>query len=345
MVIGHSPGFPSYGLEYEDVGDRFVFQRSTSERVLTLDLTNGDLLMGEDTGTLRFPAASAPTTPMIEMFASGTANSDRMVLAHSPLVPEWGLEYADAGDVFQFQRSALDPVVTIDMHAVPTRVLAVDSGDLQQNGNVLHLRADRCNDSATVQLIEAVTSRPLIGCILDDVEFRVDEDGSVYADGGFNGAADFAEMIHASGGAETLEPGDVLVIDPLSSRSVARSGTAYSTLVAGVYSTRPGFVGSEREWDELPADISPEGARERVTLRPADMTARYDEVPLAVVGIVPAKVSTENGAIRPGDLLVTASLPGHAMRAEDPPNGTIVGKALEPLASGSGKIRILVTLQ
>ena len=71
------------------------------------------------------------------------------------------------------------------------------------------------------------------------------------------------------------------------------------------------------------------------------------EIPLAVVGIVPCKVTSENGAIGPGDLLVTSSLPGHAMKGTDRARmlGAIVGKALEPLDSGTGVILVLVTLQ
>lgn len=41
------------------------------------------------------------------------------------------------------------------------------------------------------------------------------------------------------------------------------------------------------------------------------------EVPLAVVGIVPCKVTTENGPILVGDLLVTSSTPGYAMKCTD----------------------------
>jgi hypothetical protein len=65
-----------------------------------------------------------------------------------------------------------------------------------------------------------------------------------------------------------------------------------------------------------------------------------------VLGIVPCKSTTENGPIRRGDLLVTAATPGHAMRADEPPPGTILGKALEPLdaAHRSGVILVLVTL-
>jgi hypothetical protein len=48
-----------------------------------------------------------------------------------------------------------------------------------------------------------------------------------------------------------------------------------------------------------------------------------------------------------GDLLVTSSRPGYAMKGTDRSRlvGAIVGKALEPLSSGSGIIRVLVTLQ
>ncbi len=76
-----------------------------------------------------------------------------------------------------------------------------------------------------------------------------------------------------------------------------------------------------------------------------DANLQDGEAPLALLGQVPCKVSTENGSINVGDLLVTSSTPGHAMRADDPKPDTILGKALEPLAYGTGKIKVLVTLQ
>ena len=42
--------------------------------------------------------------------------------------------------------------------------------------------------------------------------------------------------------------------------------------------------------------------------------------------------------------MLSFSGPGHAMRDFGPLAGTVVGKALEPLASGQGVIRILVML-
>ena len=154
----------------------------------------------------------------------------------------------------------------------------------------------------------------------NDSQFRVLTDGEVRSDFGFyTPAADFAEMLPADSG---LEPGDVLAIGE--EGRLVRATVAFAPNVAGVYSTAPGFVGGHPVEGEAPAD----------------------QVPLAVVGIVPVKVSAENGAIAPGDLLVASATPGHAMRAGVfAPNGTLLGKALEPHAAGLGKIRILVVLQ
>jgi len=68
---------------------------------------------------------------------------------------------------------------------------------------------------------------------------------------------------------------------------------------------------------------------------------------MAMVGIVPTKVSTENGPIKEGDLLVTSSTPGYVMKGTDRSamTGAIVGKALAAMDSGTGVIEVLVSLQ
>lgn len=57
------------------------------------------------------------------------------------------------------------------------------------------------------------------------------------------------------------------------------------------------------------------------------------------------KVDATYGAVSPGDLLVASPNPGYAMRADSPRPGTVIGKALGELASGTGVIPVLVTLQ
>jgi hypothetical protein len=161
----------------------------------------------------------------------------------------------------------------------------------------------------------------------DITVFRVDGTGRVFADGGFQpSGADFAESMAVSGDRSKYAAGDLLVIDASANRHLALAHQPYSTLVAGIYSTKPGLLGSPGPVDEAPAK---------------------DEVPLAVVGIVPCKVTAENGPIQVGDLLVTSSTPGHAMKGTDRGKlvGAVVGKALESLQEGRGVIQVLVTLQ
>jgi hypothetical protein len=156
--------------------------------------------------------------------------------------------------------------------------------------------------------------------------FRVDPTGAVYADGGYHtGGADFAEAFSVTGTNSAYAAGDVLTIDPAATRRLARSSKPYSTLVAGIYSTKPGVLASPYSMDQAPKS----------------------DIPLAVVGVVPCKVTTENGVIKPGDLLVTSRKQGYAMKGTDRSKmiGAVLGKALEPLSKGEGMIQVLVTLQ
>lgn len=57
------------------------------------------------------------------------------------------------------------------------------------------------------------------------------------------------------------------------------------------------------------------------------------------------KVDASYGAIAPGDRLVASPNPGYAMRAVSPQPGTIIGKSLGALSSGTGVIAVIVTLQ
>jgi len=57
------------------------------------------------------------------------------------------------------------------------------------------------------------------------------------------------------------------------------------------------------------------------------------------------KADASYGAIAPGDLLVASPNPGFAMRAAAPRPGTVVGKALGALPSGTGMIPAIISLQ
>lgn len=136
---------------------------------------------------------------------------------------------------------------------------------------------------------------------------------------------DYADSVDVVGPSSGYEPGDVLAIDVQHPRSFVKANAPYSTLVGGIYSTRPGLLGK----------------RER------SAQAASNEVPLALNGIVPTKVTDENGPIHIGDLLVSSSHPGFAMRGTDKNRmtGAVVGKALGSLEVGNGVIEVLVSLQ
>ncbi|MBL7062747.1 MAG: hypothetical protein ISS49_00885 [Anaerolineae bacterium] len=154
--------------------------------------------------------------------------------------------------------------------------------------------------------------------------WRVDRTGRGYFNGGTQvGGADFAEQMAVEGEGADYEPGDVLVISTNADRMVELSAEPFATAVIGVYSTKPAVLAGAPDTDDP-----------------------LEGIPVAITGIVPCKVSAENGPIHRGDLLVTASTPGYAMRAgPNPPQGTVLGKALGELVEGTGVIHVLVTLQ
>jgi hypothetical protein len=154
-------------------------------------------------------------------------------------------------------------------------------------------------------------------------------DGSVQATA-WNGTApggDYAESVDVIGGRQEYEPGDVMVIDSASPDKFLKSTEPYSTMVAGIYSTKPGLT----------------GRRQKGT----DAASREAEVPMALMGIVPTKVTAENGPIKPGDLMVASSTAGYAMKGTDRERliGAVIGKAMGHLDAGTGVIEVLVSLQ
>jgi hypothetical protein len=148
----------------------------------------------------------------------------------------------------------------------------------------------------------------------------------IFNGGTQTGGADVAEAMAVEGRTSAYEPGDVLVISTRSDRTVEKAGEPYSTRVIGVYATKPGVLLTERGVDESLEDL----------------------VPVGVIGVIPTKVSAENGPVRRGDLLVTAWTPGYAMRA-DPDQlrfGMVLGKALgEFTGSSKGVIPVLVNVK
>lgn len=173
------------------------------------------------------------------------------------------------------------------------------------------------------------TSTPTAGYKLD-VAGAARVAGNLKVDGEIRGATvigavyqDLAEWVPAT---TDLQPGTVVVLNPGRNNEVMASSVAYDTTVAGVVSAQPGVI------------LGVGGP---------------DKEQIATTGRVKVRVDATRAPIRIGDLLVTSDAAGTAMRSEPMDlngrkfhqPGTIIGKALEPLASGTGEILVLLSMQ
>jgi hypothetical protein len=134
---------------------------------------------------------------------------------------------------------------------------------------------------------------------------------------------DVAEWVPAT---EHVVPGTVVIVSGKSGNTVSPSDKAYDTRVAGVVSEHPGVL----------LGVPSRGSAK-----------------VATTGRVRVRVDASLHAIEIGDLLVTSDVPGTAM-ASQPIDvggvklhrpGTLIGKALEPLTTGTGEILVLLSLQ
>lgn len=156
-----------------------------------------------------------------------------------------------------------------------------------------------------------------------DVRGNVSVTGTVT---GTNIVAQYQDVAEWVPTLDKLTPGMVVAIDPENSNHVVAVGRAYDTTIAGVISAQPGISLGEK----------------------AD-----NKVLVATTGRVKVQVDATKRPIKRGDLLVASSASGVAMASEPIDMGgvmvhrpgTVIGKALEPLASGRGEILVLLSLQ
>lgn len=140
------------------------------------------------------------------------------------------------------------------------------------------------------------------------------------------GGADLAEPFPIADDAKQIPQGAVVVIDEQNPGRLKMSNRSYDSRVAGVVSGANGI----NPGIEMQQQGSLEGGKN-----------------IALTGRVYVQAEAIHGAIKPGDLLTTSAIPGHAMKATDHARaqGAILGKAMTGLDRGKGMVLVLVTLQ
>ncbi|MEK7089695.1 MAG: hypothetical protein AAB920_02645, partial [Patescibacteria group bacterium] len=175
--------------------------------------------------------------------------------------------------------------------------------DVWGNGGTSRTFPVRKIDTPTLYEYKVTKDKDVIDLQSDGLSvFRVSSSGDVYTQAGGTINTSGADLAERYTSQEELQKGEVVSIDPQNNHGVKKTLYQYQPDVLGVVSTDPGFVA---------------GAYTK------------DSYPIALIGRVPVKVSTENGMIRTGDSLTVASVPGYAMKATLA--GRVIGKALESI--------------
>ncbi|NTW27219.1 MAG: hypothetical protein HGA36_02775 [Candidatus Moranbacteria bacterium] len=132
-----------------------------------------------------------------------------------------------------------------------------------------------------------------------------------------NGSADYAEYFYTK--SIDLQSGDVVCVDTQNANGVKRCENSGDNNVMGIVSTSPSVLGN-----------APEGR---------ENDKNY--IITAMLGQVPGKVSSENGAIQIGDNLTSASAGGYMRKANA--GEATVGIAMQNFADGKGIIQVLIS--
>ncbi len=165
----------------------------------------------------------------------------------------------------------------------------------------------------------------------EQIALRWDNGGNVLVSGTTTtkaltilGGADLAEPFPMA--SESIAKGSVVVIDDAHAGQLRLSDRAYDTRVAGVVS-------------------GANGVNPGITLSQQGVLEGGQHVALS--GRVYVQADASDGPIKPGDLLTTSGVAGHAMKAADSSRaqGAILGKAMSGLPAGRGMVLVLVTLQ
>ena len=218
------------------------------------------------------------------------------------------------------------------LRTLPKATLHVEGPYYGRGTMTLH--ADTGDENSGVAFIHAGddTETTSVGLTLTTQEFGETKDAIIIS---ADGTVTIPKLVSSVGAGvaerfqittKEVPKGSVLVIDDEHPGELKLSDRAYDTRVAGI-------------------NKGVNGANPGLILSQQGVAAGGQDVALS--GRVYALADASSGPIRPGDLLTTSAVPGHAMKVTDSARalGAIIGKAMSPLEQGRGMILVLVSLQ
>jgi hypothetical protein len=306
-----------------------LLQTGATNRMVEIQgsMNPGLALTATSVGGRQYFLYSAQTNPGYFSIFDATAGADRLTVNSSGNV---GIGTASPSSLLHL-RSASHTYLQI---GAPLAYQSSISFSDDSNGeDIVIYRPENTRDfsiwTANSSRVLTVTQSGNVGIGNTAPTAKLDVSGNLNTTGTITGGTivakyqDVAEWVPAS---QALPAGTVVTLDPTKSNHVEASSQAYDTRVAGVVSEQPGITLGE---------------------------SGESKVLVATTGRVRVTVDASHAPIQIGDLLVTSDIAGVAMKSEPitiggrkiHSPGTLIGKALEPLEQGSGKILVLLSLQ
>jgi hypothetical protein len=288
------------------------------------------ILMGDDNGastsTVYMDDISVDPVPTSTADGGGLNVQDSLhVSGSSTLSQTWLQPGSDSTAAFQVSNASGTALFSVDTTNSAVKLLT--------SGSILDLASGTAGNTATLK-IPTRSSGTCSSAVSEGLVFRDSggtQRGHACIDSGtpllkfyanqFNATStDVAENysdIH-----NNLQPGDLVSLDNSSTpRAITKATKTNGSHLFGVVSTAPGILLSGIEESDGSTNL-------------------VNPKPIALSGRIPTKVSTENGAIAPGDFLTISSTPGVAMKATVA--GMVIGRAVEGYThAGIGSIEVV----
>jgi hypothetical protein len=218
----------------------------------------------------------------------------------------------------------------------PRTLLSLNETD---NADMLDLYADTAESYTGTQLIiknerASNTGFVFLSALSDadgtpDTEHSLRGDGTPLSDNAASTPADVAEWTRIVGNYSDYEFGDLVMFAVDYERKAAKATKENNELLMGAVTLKPGLVGVSYD---IGLDVTETWGNKTYLELEKELNAKM----ITTIGYTPLKLSTENGAIKPGDPITSSSIPGIGMKSL--PGNKIVGYAFESFDPGNGKM-------